>query len=108
MTKNISRTFSYKAGLAHEGLDTDYNWDKQNDDTKMDISNNYAGRDIGDCYSDYADKEILKEVKKQTENGNLKRIRMYTSSSKKNDDIIDGVMTNYVGYYVPTSSGGLK
>ena len=107
MTKNIDRTFAYKAGLAHEGLDTNYNWDKQNYDTKMDISNNYAGRDIGDSNSSDSDKELLKKVKEQTKNGNLKRIRMYTSSNNKNDRTIDGVMTNYVGYYVPTSNGGL-
>ena len=73
----------------------------------MDISNNYAGRDIGDSNSSDSDKELLKKVKEQTKNGNLKRIRMYTSSNNKNDRTIDGVMTNYVGYYVPTSNGGL-
>lgn len=108
MTKNINRTFAYKAGLAHEGLDTDYNWDKQSDDTKMDISNNYAGRDIGADYSDCTNQEILNKVLARTKNGKLKRIRVYASSSSKTDAIVDGVGTNYVGYYVATSNGGLK
>ena len=50
MSKEIDNDFSYRAGLAHEGLKKGYNIDKQDDDTKMDIYNNYAGRNVGDNY----------------------------------------------------------
>lgn len=108
MTKKIDRNFAYDVGLAHEGLKSGYNFDKQNADTKMDISNNYSGRKIGTSNSSKSDSTISSVVKSNCSNGKLKRIRTYTSSVAKNDKIINGVMTNYVGYYVATTSGGLK
>lgn len=108
MTKKIDRDFAYDVGLAHEGLKSGYNFDKQNADTKMDISNNYSGRKIGTSNSSKSDSTISSVVKSNCSNGKLKRIRTYTSSAAKNDKIINGVMTNYVGYYVATTSGGLK
>lgn len=108
MTKKINRNFAYLAGLAHEGLTKGYNFNKQSDDKKMDIANNYSGRKIGTDYASSSDSKIASKVLSKCKKGGLKRIRTYTSSSSKCDEVIDGVMTNYVGYYVSTSKGGLK
>lgn len=108
MTKNIDRDYAYDAGLAHEGLKRGYNFDAQGDDTKMDISNNYSGRILGDANSSLSDSQLATVIKNETTAGNLKRIRTYTSDASLMDCVRDGVMTKYVGYYVPTSNGGLK
>lgn len=107
MSKEIDNDFSYRVGLAHEGLKKGYNIGKQNDDTKMDISNNYAGRKVGDKSSKSRGK-IAKAIKNKCCKGGLRRIRTYTKNKKECDYVLDGVMTKYVGYYVATSDGGSK
>lgn len=110
MTKKIDRAFAYDAGLAHEGLTEDYDFDKQSEDHKMDISNNYSGRKLGTKYSDLSDAKLADKVKDYCSNGNLKRIRTYTSQSPKKNkkvEVFDGINTLYVGYYVETTDGGL-
>lgn len=108
MTKNIDRDYAYDAGLAHEGLQRGYSFDSQPDDTKMDISNNYSGRILGDENSSLSDNQLATLIKNQVSAGNLKRIRTYTSNTALMDCQLYGVMTRYVGYYVATSDGGLK
>lgn len=108
MTKHIDRDFAYDAGLAHEGLKRGYNFDSQGDDAKMDISNNYSGRILGDANKSKSDDQIANIIKNEVTNGNLKRIRSYTSVPSYVDCYIDGVPTKYEGYYVSTSGGGLK
>ncbi len=108
MTKHIDRDFAYDAGLAHEGLKRGYNFDSQGDDNKMDISNNYSGRILGDNNKSKSDDQIANIIKNEVIKGNLKRIRTYTSVPSYVDCYIDGVPTKYVGYYEPTSDGGLK
>jgi hypothetical protein len=108
MTKETTENFAWKAGLAHEGLEPGYNFDKQNDDTKMDIKNNYSGRMLAQNNLSKSDSDMSTLVKNLCSSGELKRIRKYTSKKGKNDQTIAGTMTNYVGYYVKTTSGGLK
>lgn len=109
MTKKISKDFAWKAGLAHEGLDTDYEWSDLDDDAKMDVNNNYRGRQIGENNSSKKDSELKKMMITQCSNGGLKRIRTYTKEkSGKNVAKICGKYTKYVGYYVKTTDGGLK
>lgn len=108
MAMHIDRDFAYDAGLAHEGLKRDYNFELQGDDTKMDISNNFSGRVLGDNNKSKSDDQIANMIKNEVTNGNLKRIRSYTSIPSYVDCYIDGVPTKYEGYYVPTSGGGLK
>lgn len=108
MTKHIDRDFAYDAGLAHEGLKRGYNFSSQSEDSKMDISNNYSGRILGDENKTKSDNQIANIIKNETTKGNLKRIRTYTSVPGYVDCYIDGIPTKYVGYYEPTSAGGLK
>ena len=76
---------------------------------KMDVSNNYSGRIIGSDNSSKSDSSLATVVKNSVSNGNLKRIRTYTSkTSGKNVRKLYGVYTEYVGYFVKTTSGGLK
>ncbi len=100
MTKKISKSFAYEAGLAHEGLTTSYSFNQLNDDCKMDVSNNYSGRDIGERYSNYKDNVIKDVVNTYVKLGKLKRIRVYSKDSSSK--------TRYTGYYVKTSDGGYK
>lgn len=108
MTKHIDRDFAYDAGLAHEGLKRGYDFDSQGADNKMDISNNYSGRILGDDNKSKSDDQIANIIKNGVIKGNLKRIRTYTSVPSYVDCYIAGVPTKYVGYYEPTSDGGLK
>lgn len=108
MTKKIDRDFAYEAGLAHEGLSKGYSFSEQVDDTKMDISNNYSGRILGDDNSSESDGDLAKIIKKACSKGKLKRVRTYTSKTGDNTGYIDNVLTKYVGYYVATTDGGLK
>ncbi len=108
MTKKTTEKFAWKAGLAHEGLEPGYNFDKQDDDTKMDIQNNYAGRMFAQNNSSKSDSDMSTAIKNICSSGGLRRIRVYTNKKSKNDKIIDDTMTQYVGYYVKTTNGGLK
>jgi len=111
MTYHISRDFAYDVGLAHEGLKRDYNFNKQDDDVKMDISNNYSGRKIGSATKTKknVDSAIAKTVMNNVCSGKLKRIRTYTSKKKgKKIRKIAGVNTIWTGYYVKTTNGGKK
>ncbi len=108
MTKHIDRDYAYDAGLAHEGLERGYSFSAQSDDVKMDISNNYAGRILGDDNSSLSDTKLANLIRDEVSAGNLERIRTYTSNSSLMDCKLNGVMTKYVGYYVPTSDGGLN
>ena len=107
MTKNIDRDFACKVGLAHEGLKPGYDFDKQDDDHKMDISNNYSGRIIGTDNDDLSNGKLAEKVKSECSNGKLKRIRIYTKNKVEDEDRLYGVNTKYVGYYVKTTKGGL-
>lgn len=107
MTKRISRDFAYEAGLAHEGLKKGYSFDALEDDNKMDISNNYSGRIIGDKYSNYSDAVIRDILISRTQKGYLKRVRVYSKTSAGCQKY-SGVWTKYKGYYVVTNDGGYK
>lgn len=106
MTKYIDRDFAYEMGLAHEGLKKGYDWDSLNSDTKMDVSNNYYGRKRATALDGYTDTKIANNIAYHVTEGDLKRIRLYTSQQKYCDSVYQGVCTNYVGYYKPTSDGG--
>lgn len=108
MTKNIDENFAWKAGLAHERLKPGYEFDKQNDDTKMDIMNNYIGRQLGEVCSSKTDKNLATMMAKICSSGRLRRIRVYSKNKVTNCEKIGGVWMKYVGYYVKTSDGGLK
>lgn len=108
MTKKTSRDFAYKAGLAHEGLTPDYKWNKRTDDQKMDISNNYSGRIVGDSMKNSKDKKICKRLKDDCTNGKLKRILQYVGKKQKGAYVQGGVWVKKVPYYKPTNDGGLK
>lgn len=105
MTKKIDKDFAWRAGLAHEGLGTGYNFDEQNDDTKMDIQNNYLGRQLA---SSKSSKGLSWVIVNACSTGRLRRILIYSGKKGKNTHKIGGVWMKYVGYYVPTSNGGLK
>ncbi len=106
MTKHISRDFAYDMGLAHEGLTRNYTFSSQNSDKKMDISNNYYGRKKGTSLKGYSDSYIGKNIADNVSNGNLKRIRLYSSGGSTCDKVYQGICTNEVGYYHKTSNGG--
>lgn len=106
MTRDISKSFAYDVGLAHEGLKRGYSFSALNADAKMDVSNNYFGRTLGSSMKGSTDIQLAYAVVDNVNGGKLKRIRTYTSKSSENDRKIDGVMTKYVGYYVATTSGG--
>lgn len=108
MTRETTENFAWKAGLAHEGLEQGYKFEKQDDDTKMDIQNNYSGRMLGQKYPSKSDDYMSVFIKNICSSGGLKRIRIYTDKKSKNDKTISGTMTQYVGYYVKTTDGGLK
>ena len=97
MTKRTTENFAWKAGLAHEGLEPGYDFNKQDGDTKMDINNNYSGRKLAQDNSSKSESELSDLIKKQCSNGKLKRVRTYTSKKSKCDDILDGKMTHYTG-----------
>lgn len=104
MTRNIDKDFAWRVGLAHENLSTTYDFDKQDDDTKMDIKNNYAGRQLA---SSQSSKGLAWVVTNACSLGRLRRIRVYSSKKTSNSQKIDGVWMKFVGYYVATSDGGL-
>lgn len=108
MTKKTTRDFAYKAGLAHEGLTPSYNWAKRTDDEKMDISNNYSGRKIGDSLKSNTDASICNRVKNNCTNGKLKRILIYAGKKGGGAYKQEGVWVKKVPYYRVTSDGGLK
>ena len=108
MTKKLGKDFAWKAGLAHEGLGTSYVFDNQNDDKKMDINNNYSGRQIGETYQNSNDGTIAAVCRIHCSNGKLKRVRTRTSKTKGPGVKKEyGVWTIFVGYYKPTNEGGL-
>lgn len=106
LTKRIGRDWAYEIGLAHEGLSKSYQFNKQEDDTKMDISNNYLGRVDGDKYINYTDEVIRDIIIIHVKNGNYKRIREYSSKNTGTANKFNGVYTRYRGYYIKTTKGG--
>lgn len=108
MTKKIDKEFAWKEGLAHEGLGTSYDFGKQKDEIKMDISNNYSGRQIGETYKDSNDGTISAVCRIHCSNGKFKRVRTRTSKTKGDGVKKEyGVWTIFVGYYKATNKGGL-
>ncbi len=68
------------------------------EDVKMDISNNYYGRKKGTELKYYSDSYIGTNIVNNVSNGNLKRIRTYTSKRCTSNNKGDDVCTKYVGY----------
>lgn len=130
MYKHLGSDFTYKMGLAHEGLAPGYNFDTQSSDTRMDIHNNRYGRDYGkdvvSKWPNFTDNEIAKHMhwhisRNTTSSSGIKprRIRVHTKdySIQTSCDRADsgtfyswqhGYCTKWTGWYVNTSTGGSK
>ena len=125
MYKNINPDFTYKLGLAHEGLTPGYDYNSQPVDKKMDIHNNRFGREY---YNDRKYKGLsnydvsyhmyyqIKNNSKSLSSGiTARRIRVH--SSIKNSTVCNktsqhkwysGYCTKYVGWYMNSTGGGGK
>ncbi|SDC73316.1 DUF6973 domain-containing protein [Shouchella lonarensis] len=104
MTKHIGRNLAWRFGYAHEGHDTGTYHSISSLDDKMDLRNNHLGRIDGTNWKKHSDKTIGNKIADSISKG--KKVRIRTWTSKKTNDKKDGVPTNYVGKFVPTSKGG--